>query len=72
MSILSTWRQQMEKDRVVAKNVSLYPEHWAVVTQVAKDTGQRSASGGLRAIIAEYVKMKAKMANATISSGQGV
>jgi len=48
---------EMNEQRVMARNVSMYPEDWAVVWQVAKDTGQ-SASGGLRLIIREYVALK--------------
>jgi len=47
-------------NKVVAGNVSLYPDDWAVIKQVAKETGQRSKSGGLRALIADYVRLKAR------------
>ena len=58
----------MEETQVVPRNVSLYPEDWAIVRQVAKDTGQRSISGGLRAIIAEYVRMKAQRTDVSVST----
>lgn len=43
--------------RVEAQTVSMYPQDWAVVRQVAKDLGQ-SVSGGLRIIVREYVQLK--------------
>jgi hypothetical protein len=46
----------MEQAKIVPKTVSLYPDDWAVVQQVAKDTGQRSMSGGLRFIIADWAR----------------
>ena len=48
--------------RIVPRNVSLYPQDWAIVQQAAQDSGQRTISAGLRAIIAEYVQMKATLA----------
>jgi len=50
----------MEKqgERVQAKNVSMYPQDWAVVRQVAKDSGHESDSGALRAIVREWVQLK--------------
>jgi len=44
----------MTDEQVVPRNVSLYPNDWAVVNQVAKDTGQRSYSGALRFIITDW------------------
>ena len=46
----------MTDEQVVPRNVSLYPNDWAVVNQVAKDTGQRSYSGALRYIITDWTR----------------
>lgn len=51
------------EERAEARSVTLYPQDWAVIQQVAKDTGQRSYSGGLRAIIAKYIHLAAREAN---------
>jgi len=48
----------MKTDMVIPRNISLYAEDWAAIHQVAKDTGQRSYSGGLRALIAEWKRFK--------------
>ena len=59
----------MQNVQVVPRNVSLYPEDWAIVKQVAKDTGQRSMSGGLRFIIADWTR-RVSNERATNDNGQ--
>lgn len=49
---------QQNRVRVVPANVSLYPQDWTIIRQVAQATGQRTISGGLRALIAEYLRLK--------------
>jgi hypothetical protein len=55
---LSEKGAEMKDERVERRNISLYPSDWIVIQQAAQAAGQRSYSGGLRAIIAEYVRMK--------------
>jgi hypothetical protein len=60
----------MQNVQVVPRNVSLYPDDWAVVRQVAKDTGQRSMSGGLRFIIADWTRRVSREALEQDGNGQ--
>ena len=54
----------MSESRVEARNVSMYPEQWAVVDGKAREIGyilgddRPNTSAGLRALIAEYQRLK--------------
>jgi len=55
----------MSEQKVEARNVSMYPEQWAIVDAKARETGyilgddKPNTSAGLRALIAEYERLKA-------------
>jgi len=53
--------EQMKEQRVEGRNVSMYPQQWAVVHQVAKDTGLASTSAGLRFIIHDWQRVKLEL-----------
>ena len=48
----------MERDLAVPGNVTLYPEDWKIIDEVAERTRLRSRSGAMRFIIAEYQRLK--------------
>ena len=48
----------MSESQVEPRTVTLYPEDWEIVDQVAQSTRQRSRSGALRFIIAEYQRLR--------------
>lgn len=48
----------IEKAQVQPRNVSMYPQDWAVVRQMAKDMGLASISAGLRQIVQEWKRLK--------------
>ena len=52
--------RKVRRERVVGRNVSLYPADWAVVQQVAKDGGYNGLSGGLRFIIRRWQQLETK------------
>jgi hypothetical protein len=47
------------KPRVSSRNVSMYPEQWAFVEQVARESGGLSVSAALRLIVTEWQQDKA-------------
>jgi hypothetical protein len=47
------------KPRVTSRNVSMYPEQWALVEQVARNLGGLSVSAALRLIVTEWQQVKA-------------
>jgi hypothetical protein len=55
----------MSESKVEVRNVSMYPEQWAVVDAKAREVGyilgddKPNTSAGLRALIAEYTRLKA-------------
>ena len=50
----------MSQNNVIPRNVSLYPEDYAIVHQFAKDRGQ-TFSSGLRLIIREWAELKTQI-----------
>lgn len=50
----------MTQERVEGKMVTMYPEQWAVLHQLAKDLGLGSVSAANRYVISEFVRMKSK------------
>lgn len=50
-------RDNEERGSIVAKHISMYPQDWAVVHQLAKDAGL-SRSAGLRYIVRDWLRLK--------------
>jgi len=49
----------MEKEKVERRNVSIYPSQWRIIDAKAKESGSPgNTSAGLRALIAEYERLK--------------
>jgi len=49
--------EQME--RVERRNISIYPSQWAIIDRKAADVGNpHNSSAGLKALIAEYERIK--------------
>jgi len=49
----------MEQEKIERRNVSIYPSQWALVDEKAVESGNPgNTSAGLRALIAEYERMK--------------
>lgn len=48
----------------IARGVRLLPDDWAAARQAAHAIGQRGVSAGLRAIIAEWRRLRAKETDA--------
>ena len=44
--------------KVAVKTVSLYPDEWADVRRAARESGQRGNSAGIRAILAEWRRLR--------------
>ena len=51
--------QELERGSIVGRTVSMYPQEWAIVHQVAKDMGL-NRSAGIRWIIREFLRLKAE------------
>lgn len=53
----------MDKDKelVEARNVTMYPSHWAAVDAYAKDMGYGSTSAALRRIVDEWQEFKKRL-----------
>jgi len=50
----------MRQEKVERRNVSIYPSQWRVVESKARESGSAgNTSAGLRALIAEYQRLKA-------------
>ena len=47
-----------DQDRTIITSVTLYPRDLALARQVAEAAGSRSLSAGIRAIFAEYRRLK--------------
>jgi len=54
----------MTRMRAEATNVTLYPDDWKIVDQVAQDYGHQGRSGALRYIIRDWARMKEQEAQA--------
>lgn len=53
-------RLRTERELVEARNVSLYPRHWAMVDSYSKDMGYDTTSAALRRIIQEWAQFKSQ------------
>jgi hypothetical protein len=47
------------RPRAIPRNVSMYPDQWALVESVAEDAGKLSLSAALRLILSEWQQLKA-------------
>jgi hypothetical protein len=51
-----------DNNRVMARNVTMYPVQWATVDAFAKDGGYPSTSAALRRIVDEWLEAQAPVA----------
>ncbi len=51
-------RNDTDRELVEARNVTLYPRHWAMVDSYSKDMGYDTTSAALRRIISEWAQFK--------------
>jgi hypothetical protein len=47
------------RPRAIARNISMYPDQWALVESVAQDAGKLSLSATVRLILSEWQQLKA-------------
>lgn len=45
-------------DKVEVKSISMYPQHWAILWQLAKDLGLGSISAAARYVIADWQRLR--------------
>jgi hypothetical protein len=47
------------RPRAIPRNISMYPDQWALVEAVAQDAGKLSLSAAVRLILSEWQQLKA-------------